>query len=142
MSDESLKPLEQQLVSVQFTAAPPMLRDSVLAGVHRQLAREQRDRWWARGMAGLLLVGIGLNWTVNLNDGTAAPAGLSIASNPNDIVGVALAVTEATDPQTANRIAEQLAAVGGTSLTAQEMAAMKQEILRRTKSGAPSRKEG
>ena len=100
MSDESLKPLEQQLVSVQFTTAPPMLRNSVLAGVHRQLARERRDRWCTSGMAGLLLVGIGLNWTVDLHDGTAAPAGLSVASNPSDIVGVALAVAEATDAQT------------------------------------------
>jgi len=117
-----------------------VLRTPVLAAMHRELTAQRRDRRLVRIAAALLVVGIGLNWTVDLHDGTRSPRQLAISSNPAEIVEVAVAVAEATDAQTASHIAQQLAGV--SALSVEETAALEQEIQRRVKNGAIRRKEG
>jgi hypothetical protein len=90
----------------------------------------------------LLVVGFGLNWTVSLRDEGTIPGGVSVATTPEAIVDVAVAVARATDLETGSRIAQHLAALGGTALSPQQLTALEQVIQRRVKTGLTNRKEG
>jgi hypothetical protein len=142
MNDDSLEPLVHRLSRARQPKAPAELRAPVLAAVHRQLAAQRWDRRLVRMAAMLLVAGFGLNWTVSLRDEGTIPGGVSVATTPEAIVDVAVVVARATDLETGSRIAQHLAALGGTTLSPQQLTAMEQVIQRRVKTGLTSRKEG
>jgi hypothetical protein len=142
MNNNPLEPLEDQLSRARQPAAPVELRAPVLAAVHRQLAAQGWDRRLARMAAVLLVVGFCLNWTISLRDEGTVRGAIGVASTPEAIVDTAVAVARATDVETGSRIAQHLSALGGTSLSPQQLTAIEQVIQQRVKTGSTSRKDG
>jgi hypothetical protein len=144
MNNDSLEPLEEQLAHSRQSKAPADLRAPVLGAVHRELAAQRWERRLGRSAAAILLLGIGLNWSLGWHDPAALSRQKDVASapDPQAIVEVAVAVGNATDAETGSRLAQQLAALSGVPLSPQQAAAMEQEIQRRVKGSSLSPKEG
>lgn len=124
MNDPSLEQLEQQLAaSVAVNAAPPALRDAVLAATRRELRAQRWDRRLGRAAACLLVAGIGLNVTAGLMSERFASRQQALNSN-DDLVRTAVAVAQATDAETGRLLAHQLAAWQGRSISAKQLAAI------------------
>lgn len=123
--------LERQLAELPGGSAPADLRNRVLAGVHGELQVAKWERRLARVAVNLLAIGIGLNVAVGLL-GDRSTVGTHIASSRSQesLVNAAVAVAEATDPETGRQFARQLAAQSGRSLTPDQISAIDEAIER------------
>jgi hypothetical protein len=141
MDSDRLEIIEKELA--RAVIAPAELRGEVLRSVRRRLAGERWERQMGRLAVAVLLVGVGLNWSVGWGDGNWRPTGGSMAARPSSqsIVETAVAIGRATDVETGNEIARHLAALSGTLLSSDQAAAMDREIRQRINS-APDRKDG
>lgn len=127
MNDESLEQIEQQVAGASPVGAPPALRAAVLTSVQRELRAARWDRRLARAAAVLLVTGVGLNVVAGLQSQNERGEHLPIAeqSSPRRaLVDTAVVVAEATDARTGRQFAQQLAAMSGQVLTADETAAI------------------
>jgi hypothetical protein len=118
-------PLERQLTRLhgRDAAAPPALRDAVLAAMRRELRAQRWDRRLGRVAACLLIGGVGLNIAAGLASERFAPTNQRLASS-DSLVQTAVAVAQATDPETGRLLAQQLAAWQGRAVTPQQLAAI------------------
>jgi hypothetical protein len=133
MSDESLEQFERQIASVRMVGSPVELRGAVLDEVKRELRAARWDRRLARAAAALLVVAVGLNVAAGWlgDESLRVPQSHVAASDVRpSLVDAAVVVAEATDAATGKRIARQLAAISGRSLTADETAAIDAAIER------------
>jgi hypothetical protein len=90
----------------------------------------------------LLTAGIGLNATAGWRSGMPA-ANPSIAdSRPDAIARAAVFMADATDAETGRDFARHLAALGGTTLSSEQEAAIRRQIETHSKSAAAHRKDG
>lgn len=125
MNDDSLAELEQQLAQAHAAGAPAQLRVAVLDDVSHELRAARWDRRLARAAVVLLTVGVGLNAAlVAQREHVPNPHRQHFAQRPatNSLVETAIAVAEATNTETAQTFARQLAALRGRELTDQEIA--------------------
>jgi hypothetical protein len=121
--------LERQLFKVRMGSPPGELRGRVLAKVHDELSAGRWERRFARAAVILLAIGVGINAVVGLrvdrpHDGSQVAGGPSRES----LVDAAVAVAEATDPETGRQYARQLAALSGRSLTLDQASAIDEAI--------------
>ncbi|MBA3481046.1 MAG: hypothetical protein H0T51_04430 [Pirellulales bacterium] len=139
MNDESLTELEQQLALSSPAAAPSELRVAVLADVRRELAASRWDRRLARAAAALVVVGASLNIAMGLNASRGLhPAQTTSPPSQQSLVQTAVAVARATDAETGRRIARQMAAWGGRTMTHEQLTALDAAMA----AEEPSGKEG
>jgi len=125
MNDESLAELEQQLAHVRAAGAPAQLRSAVLSDVSNELRAARWDRRLARAAVILLIVGVGLNAALVWQGGsTTERRHPQLAHQPaqDSLIQTAIAVAEATNTETAQTLARQLAALRGRELTDREIA--------------------
>jgi hypothetical protein len=125
MNDESFAELEQQLAQVRAAVAPSQLRTAVLSDVANELRAARWDRRLARAALLLLVVGVGLNAALVWQGGSALEQPhRQLAHQPaeDSLIQTAIAVAEATNTETAQTFARQLAALRGRELTDQEIA--------------------
>ncbi len=131
--DQDFQHFESSLRELARPGAPPELRGRVLRKVHRQL-RGERWEWRAGGFAALLLIaGIGLNLTVTSHRQESSGAPTDFAGGPQALIEVAMTVAQATDPETASRMAQQLVALSGAVLSPEQVATLDRAIHRHTK---------
>lgn len=143
MNDESLEQFEQRLTSLPICGAPSELRALVLNDVRRELRAGQWDRWLARAAAGLMVIGVSLNLSINLPESQATvgrQANLAHRRSQNALVDTATVVAEATDAATASRFARQLAAMSGRELSNDEAAVIDAAIKRASPASANGNK--
>lgn len=139
MNDDSLSELEQQLSLNLLGAAPSELRLAVLADVRRELAASRWDRRLARAAAALVVVGAGLNIAIGVNASSGLnPAHMTSPPSQQSLVQTAVAVARATDAETGRRIARQMAAWGGRTMTHEQLTALDAAMA----ADAPSGKDG
>jgi hypothetical protein len=127
MNDNSLERIERQIASMRAAESPKELRGAVLVDVQRELRAARWDRRLARAAAALLVVAVGLNVAAGWlgDESLRVPQSHVAASDVRpSLVDAAVVVAEATDAATGKRIARQLAAISGRSLTADETAAI------------------
>lgn len=127
MDQEWLDELERQLSATSPPGAPRELRRAVLADVERELRAARWDRRLARAAAILLVVGVGLNAALVWQGGsTLEQHQQQLARQPasDSLVETAIVVAEATNTETAQTFARQLAALRGRELTDQEIASI------------------
>ncbi len=132
MNDETCELVEGQLAAVQRTAAPTALRAAVLADVERELRAARWDRRLGRAAVGLLVIGLGLNFSAGWQLSGAVEEqheNVARAEVRPSLVDTAVIVAEATNAETARRFARQLAAMSGREITADEAAAIDAAIL-------------
>lgn len=124
--------LERQLAKQQIVSVPSEFRIRVLAGVHDELAAAKWDRRLARAAVILLAIGVGINAIVGLQADRPA-GGSQVAGGPSreSLVDAAIAVAEATDPETGRQYARHLAALSGRSLTLDQAGAIDDALARR-----------
>jgi hypothetical protein len=143
MNENTPEPIEIHLAQFSPSAAPPRLRSTVLKSVHQQLAASRWERRLTCLAAALVLMGIGLNWSLGFHYGNSASSLPSdLVAKSKSIVDAAVAMAQATDVQTATSFARQWAALSGSPLNSQQSAAMEQEIQERAKHNRFGRKEG
>jgi hypothetical protein len=144
MNDDSQEQIEQHLARLHRSPPPIALRARTLKLVHRQLAGQLRERQLGRITIVILVLGIGLNWSVGWRDRDWSTGRREIASRPNSdaIVQVAVAIGQATDAETGSRLAQHLAALSGVALSPQQTATIDQGIQRRVKPADTGRKDG
>lgn len=123
--------LEQKLAEMPTATAPPELRNRVLAGVHDELRVAKWERRLARAAVVLLAVGIGLNASVGLQGNRPLNAQIAVDRSRESLVNAAVAVAEATDPETGRQYARHLAAQSGRPLTPDQVNAIDKAIERR-----------
>jgi hypothetical protein len=123
MDDESLQLIEQQLTEA-LPDAPVELRVVVLSTVRGELRAARWDRRLGRVAAALLVAGVGLNVAIGLNAANSLRPARAAGPSQEALVQTALAVAEATDVETGRRVARQMAAWGGRSLTNEQLAAL------------------
>jgi hypothetical protein len=127
MDQEPLDEFEQQLAATRRTGAPSELRRIVLNDIERELRAARWDHRLARAAVLLLVVGVGMNASLALvGSRPNEPRGGRVASDrpEQSLVEAAIVVAEATDVATGRRFAQQMAALSGRELTAQEIAAI------------------
>ena len=132
MNEPNEDALERQLALLPFASAPSELRSRVLVGVHDELRAAKWDRRLARAAVILLAVGVGINAIVGLQ--TDRPSvGSQVASGPSreSLVDAAIAVAEATDPETGRQYARHLAAQLGRPLEPDQLNVIDDAIARR-----------
>jgi arginine utilization protein RocB len=125
MNDDSLTELEQQLSQARTAGAPSQLRAAVLSDVAGELRAARWDRRLARAAVVLLVVGVGLNAALVWQGGSTLEQPhrqLANDSAQDSLIQTAIAVAEATNTETAQTFARQLAALRGRELTDQEIA--------------------
>jgi hypothetical protein len=125
MNDDLLAELEQQLSQVNPAGAPAQLRAAVLSDVSGELRAARWDRRLARAAVVLLVVGVGLNAALVWQGGSATESHrpqLAHQAAEDSLIQTAIAVAEATNTETAQTFARQLAALRGRELTDQEIA--------------------
>lgn len=125
MNDESFAELEQQLAQAHAAVAPSKLRTAVLSDVANELRAASWDRRLARAAVLLLVVGVGLNAALIWQGGSELEKRHpQLAHQPaeDSLIQTAIAVAEATNTETAQTFARQLAALRGRELTDQEIA--------------------
>lgn len=124
--------LERQLSKLRIDSAPGALRRRVLAKVHDELSVGSWERRFARAAVILLAIGVGINASVGLRADRQNNAS-QVASGPSreSLVDAAVAVAEATDPETGRQYARQLAALSGRTLTLDQASAIDAAIARR-----------
>lgn len=125
MHDDSLAELEQQLSQANPAGAPAQLRSAVLSDVANELRAARWDRRLARAAVVLLMVGFGLNAAlIWQGDGAVEQPHRQLANDSaeDSLIQTAIAVAEATNTETAQTFARQLAALRGRELTDQEIA--------------------
>ena len=124
--------LEAQLNDLLPSVDAGGLREATLRQVRRELRAARRERRFARMTAFLLVVGIALN-AATLNRQPTLPTGGQIASRPTteSIARLVVAFAEATDLETANIFARQLAAFNGFPADSPQASAIEREINRR-----------
>jgi hypothetical protein len=131
MNPEPLDEFEQQLASARQVGAPSVLRGRVLSDVERELRAARWDRRMARAAVVLLVVGVGMNAALVLgeNETRIAPhRQLAAKDSQRAIVDTAIIVAEATNGETGQQFARQLAALSGRELTDSEIAAIDASI--------------
>lgn len=139
MNDDSLTELEQQLALSSPAAAPSELRLAVMADVRRELAASRWDRRLARATAALVMVGASLNIAIGLNASRGLyPPETTRPPSQQSLVQTAVAVAQATDVETGRRVARQLAAWGGRTMTHEQLTALDAAMA----AEAPSGKDG
>ena len=144
MNDESIHSIEHSLRSADLPIAPADLRANMIRTVHRRLSGERWERRLGRLAVAVLLIGVGLNWSVGWGDRNW-PAGhgeIAVRPKSDSIVVVAVAIGQATDAETGQRMAQHLAALSGTTLSAEQASAINQAVQRHVKSADSDRKEG
>jgi hypothetical protein len=141
MDSDQLESIEKELG--RAVIAPADLRANVMRTVHRRLVGERWERRLGRLAVAVLLVGVGLNWSVGWGDRTWQSAAGQIAARTSSqsIVEAAIAIGQSTDAETGSQIARHLAALSGTPLSSDQAAVIDREIRLRLKS-ARERKEG
>jgi hypothetical protein len=144
MDTNNFEELEHRLAGQSMAPPPAALRSAVLTDVHRELAAARWDRHLARAAAVLLAVGVGMNLTVGLQSSGSSGAVRRIAGGPSrdSLVQVAVAVAEATDPETGSRFARQLAALSGMPLSSEQSAAIDLAVKLHTRPTAANGKDG
>jgi hypothetical protein len=133
MMQESLENIEQQVASSRTVALPTELRGRVLADVNRELRASRWDRRLARSAVVLLALGVGLNAGLGLRSNVLSDIRLAQKRQPEirpSLVDTAIVVANATDALTAQRFAQQLAAMTGRKLTDVETAAIEAAVRR------------
>ncbi len=103
--------------------APAELRDAVLSDVRRELVSARWDRRLSRTAAMMLIVGTSLNFALLLRDDRDFAAPRSTASE-GSLVRTAVGVARVTDIETARQLANQISALNGHVLTAQQVSAL------------------
>jgi len=127
MNDDSLAELEQQLAQAHAAGAPSQLRAAVLSDVSNELRAARWDRRLARAAVILLTVGVVLNAALVWQGSSATqqhPTQLAHQPAKDSLIQTAIAVAEATNTETAQTFARQLAALRGRELTDQEIASI------------------
>lgn len=142
MDNSSIDPIERRLAALPTPRPPAQLRQSVLTGVHRQLAASRWDRRLARAAAALLIVGIGLNAAVGWRGSGSSDNRGSSELNPETVSRAAVAIGEGTNAEAGTEIARHLAALGGFSLTAQQETAIQRQIETHSKRSRAPGKDG
>lgn len=143
MNDETCELVEGQLAAFQRPAAPPALRAVVLADVERELRAARWDRRLGRVAVGLLVIGLGLNFSAGWQFSGSMNGrreNVARAEVRPSLVDTAVIVAEATNAETARRFARQLAAMSGREITADEAAAIDAAILQNGRGSTGSRR--
>lgn len=117
--NDPLIQIEQRLASTSANA-PPELRAMVLAGVNRELKSSQWDRRLARAAALLLTMGVALNAVMAF--GLAGlPHAPTQPTSSERLLQTAVTVARATDAETGRKIARQIAAWSGHTMTSEQL---------------------
>jgi hypothetical protein len=124
MNEHEFQEIERQLRLTAPADAAPELRGAVLAQMQRELAAARWDRRLGRLAAVLLVAGVGLNAAMGLNGESTGRATLAEAPSQESLVRTAVAVAAATDAETGRRLAQQMAAWSGQSMTNEQLRAL------------------
>jgi hypothetical protein len=142
MDEHNFESIERQLIALPVAPAPEKLRQVVLAVAHRRLRAQRWDRLLARAAAAVFVVGLGLNAAVGISGKGGGASQTASAVKIEAVTQAALAVADATDPDTATQFAKRMAMLGGVPLSADKEAAIQRRIKARTSSGAKPRTDG
>lgn len=140
-----MRQVEEQLAAVWLPAAPGELRGAVLTRVRRELRAGRWDQRLARTTVILLVLGVALNGGVAFRISGQHERSTSRVVSSNDrpsLLHTAMVVAEVTDAATGRRFAEQLAALSGRVLTADEAAAIDAAMERVGSSGPGNGNKG
>jgi hypothetical protein len=144
MNDHEFENLERQLASQPLSGAPQNLRTAVLDDVHRELTAARWDRWLGQVAGMLLIAGVGMNASIGTWPVDDSSPNVRLASMPNTdaLTDIAASVANATDAETGQRFAVQLASLAGWSLSREQATAIDSAIRQRLADGNPWGKEG
>jgi hypothetical protein len=129
---ESIDPIEQQLASLPNLPAPEKLRAAVLRGVERQLRAQRWERRLLRIAAAVFVIGFGLNLSVVWHDNQTLPRGTVGKLNSDSLAQIVVAVSDATDAETGGKLARQIAALYGETLSEAQVAELQRQVRTRS----------